>query len=198
VRGGVAGRAPPGTKGGAAGAPYGSAAGGVNGGTAGGGVNSGKPEVGEGGVAVAAAEARSMDSGLDLGPPCTSEARGLGAAGAAGRCAGGTDDARWPELLKGAGSQPSCACGVERERACDADSEAEAPARGEPVTGVVWPVGAGMGITPPQTEQRALTPTVGTLAGSTRKIERQSGQLTFIHPLQSSAHLGKRAAVPVA
>jgi len=34
-----------------------------------------------------------------------------------------------------------------------------------------------MEITPPQTEQRARTPAGGTFAGSTRKIERQSGQL---------------------
>jgi hypothetical protein len=35
-------------------------------------------------------------------------------------------------------------------------------------------------MTPPQTEQRARTPVAGTLAGSTRKMERHSGQVTFI------------------
>ena len=40
------------------------AGGAMNGGTAGGGVNSGSPDVGDGGVAVAATEARSIDSGL--------------------------------------------------------------------------------------------------------------------------------------
>jgi hypothetical protein len=33
---------------------------------------------------------------------------------------------------------------------------------------------------PPHTEQRARTPVAGTLAGSTRNTERQSGQLTVI------------------
>ena len=101
-------------------------------------------------------------------------------------------------LLKGGGSHPSCACGVERELAWEADSEPDVPVRGDPDGGVLWPVGAGMDITPPQTEQRARTPEGGTLAGSTRKIERQSGQLTFIRPLQSSAHRGMRAAAPAA
>jgi len=36
--------------------------------------------------------------------------------------------------------------------------------------------------TPPQTEQRARTPTRGTLSGSTRKTERHSGQDTFTRP----------------
>jgi hypothetical protein len=33
---------------------------------------------------------------------------------------------------------------------------------------------------PPQTEQRARTPVAGTLAGSTRNTDRQSGQETVI------------------
>lgn len=37
-------------------------------------------------------------------------------------------------------------------------------------------------IIPPHTEHRALTPVAGTLAGSTRKTERQSGQDTVIDP----------------
>ena len=36
-----------------------------------------------------------------------------------------------------------------------------------------------MVITPPHTEQRARTMLEGILAGSTRKIERHSGQETF-------------------
>ncbi|HYB41746.1 MAG TPA: hypothetical protein VEL75_08260 [Candidatus Methylomirabilis sp.] len=35
-------------------------------------------------------------------------------------------------------------------------------------------------ITPPQTEQRARMPLIGTLAGSTRKIDPHSGQVTFM------------------
>ncbi len=46
-------------------------------------------------------------------------------------------------------------------------------------------------ITPPHTEQRARTPAAGTFAGSTRKTDRHSGQLTFIAfprcPADSSA-----------
>ena len=51
--------------------------------------------------------------------------------------------------------------------------------------------GAGLleaiGITPPQTAQRARTPPGGTRLGSTRKIERHSGHATFIGPLQPQA-----------
>jgi hypothetical protein len=50
--------------------------------------------------------------------------------------------------------------------------------------GVATPDGAGMVITPLHTEHRARAPDGGTLAGSTRKIERQSGQLTFIRCLR--------------
>src|SRR5687768_16627143 len=39
---------------------------------------------------------------------------------------------------------------------------------------------------PLQTEHRAFTPVGGTFAGSTRKTERQSGQLTFISELPPS------------
>ncbi len=97
-------------------------------------------------------------------------------------------------LLNGAGSQLSAACGVERGREGELDADADVPLWAVPAGGVVWPVGVGMEMTPPQTEQRARTPEGGTFAGSTRKIERQSGQLTFIHFLQSSAHRGRRAA----
>ena len=62
--------------------------------------------------------------------------------------------------------------------------------------GVEMPDGAGIEITPLQTEHRARTPEGGTLAGSTRKMERQSGQLTFIRPLQSCEHRESRATVP--
>ena len=65
----------------------GDGAGGMNGGTAGGGVNSGSPEVGDGGVAVAAAEARSTDSGLGLGAAGISEVLD-GGGGEAGRAEG--------------------------------------------------------------------------------------------------------------
>lgn len=45
------------------------------------------------------------------------------------------------------------------------------------MTGNVPPA---IAITPPHTEQRARTPLAGTLAGSTRKTERQSGHATVI------------------
>jgi len=53
-------------------------------------------------------------------------------------------------------------------------------------------------MTPLQTEQRARTPLGGTLAGSTLKMDRQSGQLTFIHSLRSGVHRESPAAAPVA
>jgi len=61
----------------------------MNGGTAGGGVNSGSPDVGDGGVAVAATEDRSTDSGLGRGAAGTSAVRGGNAGGGdAGRGGG--------------------------------------------------------------------------------------------------------------
>jgi hypothetical protein len=55
-----------------------------------------------------------------------------------------------------------------------------------------------MEMTPLHTEQRARTPEEGTFAGSTRKMERQSGQLTFIHPLRSGVYRETPATAPVA
>ncbi|MCX5762060.1 MAG: hypothetical protein NTW72_11270 [Gemmatimonadetes bacterium] len=43
----------------------------------------------------------------------------------------------------------------------------------------LWTAGAAIEMTPPHTEQRARTPTVGTFEGSTRKTDRQSGHETF-------------------
>jgi hypothetical protein len=71
-------------------------------------------------------------------------------------------------------------------------------ARGDDEVGVLAPLGAGMVMTPLQTEHRARTPLGGTLVGSTRKIERQSGQLTFIHSLRSGEHRVLPAAAPAA
>jgi hypothetical protein len=42
--------------------------------------------------------------------------------------------------------------------------------------------GGAIVITPPHTEQRARTPTVGTFDGSTRKTDRHSGHDTFTSP----------------
>jgi hypothetical protein len=95
-------------------------------------VNSGSPVDGEGGVAVAAAEARSTDSGLGLGAAGTSALGGAGGWGAGGRCMDGTAEARGAEP-NGCGSQPSCACGVERGRAWGAGSGADVFTRGEAV-----------------------------------------------------------------
>jgi len=83
----------------------------MNGGTAGGGVNSGSPEVGEGGVAVAATEPRSTDSGLGLDAAGTSEDLG-GGGGEAGRAAG----VFWAGLENGGGSHASEEAGVDLPR----------------------------------------------------------------------------------
>ncbi|MDQ6689225.1 MAG: hypothetical protein M3Z18_01810 [Gemmatimonadota bacterium] len=82
-RGGVGDREVDGTNGGAAGATKGWADGaekggapaGRNGGRGGGGVNSGSSELGDGGVAVAAAVVRSIDSGLGRGETGASAVR---------------------------------------------------------------------------------------------------------------------------
>jgi hypothetical protein len=127
--------------GGAAGAVKAADAGGVNGDTGGDGdVNSGNPVEADGGVAVAATDARSTDSGLGLGAAWASALGGDWGGGAGGRCMEGTAEARGP-LLNGGGSQPSCPCGVERGRAWEADSEPdvpelEVPTRGAPDAGV--------------------------------------------------------------
>ncbi|HMJ19091.1 MAG TPA: hypothetical protein VK478_11910 [Gemmatimonadaceae bacterium] len=94
ARGGVVERAPLGMNGGAAGVVKACDAGGVKGDTGGEGVNSAIPVEGEGGVAVAAADARSTDSGLGLGAAGISALGGVGGWGAEGRCTDGTAEAR--------------------------------------------------------------------------------------------------------
>src|SRR5688500_12487939 len=76
-------------------------------------------------------------------------------------------------------SHAPCASGVGRGRCCAGFSLAGVT-RGELPDGPPVLVGAGIEIIPLQTEHRAFTPEGGTFAGSTRKTERQSGQLTFI------------------
>ena len=97
-------------------------------------LNSGSPVEGEGGVAVAVTEERSIDSGLGCGAAGAST--GLGwAGGAAGvrwiggatgvlccDCAGVGAGAREAEP-NGGGSQPPWAAGVERDWSRDPDSE---------------------------------------------------------------------------
>lgn len=56
---------------------------------------------------------------------------------------------------------------------------------------------AGTEITPPQIEQRARTPPCGTLAGSTRNTERQSGHETFNVPPPHVAHPTKLERLPL-
>ena len=51
-------------------------------------------------------------------------------------------------------------------------------------------------MTPLHTEHRARTPAGGTFAGSTRKMDRQSGQLTFIRSLRSGVCRELREAAP--
>ena len=119
-RGGVGDREPDGTKGGDAGALKGAAAGadageipaGLNGGRGGGGVNSGISDAGDGGVAVAAAVWRSMDSGLGRGAADVSDVR-----------AGGNPSGPWEveadDDPKIPASQPLDPDGPERGRACE-------------------------------------------------------------------------------
>src|SRR5450759_600392 len=163
------------------------------------GVNSRSPDEGDGGVAVAVTEARPIDSGLGREAAGVSTVRGGGGGGdGAGRCPGGVAGTRCDAEPNGGGSQPPCAAGAERGRSCDPDSRGGVAGRSPPPGGVVWPVGAGMEMTPLHTEHRARTPEGGTLAGSTRNMERQSGQLTFIHSLRSCVHRESPAAVPAA
>ena len=162
---------------------------GVNGGTGGGDANSGRPLAGEGGVAVAVTGPLSVGR-LVRGAAGTSAARGgcgagLCMGGAAGVCRAGAEN--------GGVSQPADAEGGVAGPDCLPRSAGVADGvgvRGAPVVGVAWPVGAGIVITPLQTEHLARTPAGGTFAGSTRKMERQSGQLTFIRSLQSGVHRG--------
>src|SRR2546423_2202770 len=149
----------PGTNGGADGpAPLGARAG-VNPGVAGGELNSGIPPLGDGGVAVAVTGPDSDRWRGIAGDSTVLAGLGGGGAGVYGGAAGAVD---WVE---------GCAGGV--------------AVRGVAAAGVATPLGAGIVMTPLQTEHRARTPLGGTFAGSTRKIERQSGQLTFIHSLRS-------------
>jgi hypothetical protein len=188
--------------GGAAGVGRGPIPDGLNGGwggVCGAGLNSGSPELGEGGVAVAAAVVRSIDSGRGRGAAGTSADHGCcgGAAarGVAGVTGAGDDGAAGvrSDVSPKIAVFQSLFGGVGRGVACAGWFET-GDVRWLPVGGVFCPVGAGIEITPPQTEQRARTPAGGTFAGSTRKIERQSGQLTFIHSLRSfSARVSQEA-----
>jgi hypothetical protein len=146
----------------------GAAAAGLNGGAGGGvngdgprGANSGMDPDGVGGVAVADATGRSAASLRGRDAPEGSTFLGCAAGGGGGAL----------DRLGATGAGARAAGGV--------------AARGAALAGVFEPVGAGIDITPLHTEHRARTPAGGTFAGSTRKIERQSGQLTFIHFLQS-------------
>lgn len=58
------------------------------------------------------------------------------------------------------------------------------------------PFAAPTEITPPHTEHRARTPAAGTFAGSTRKTDRHSGQLTFIAIPRSPADSWARPTDP--
>jgi len=148
----------PGTNGGAEGPDPPGGRDGTNVGAAGGVLNSGSPPLGDGGVAVAV-----IGPDSDRWRGIAGDSPVLAGFGGDGGVKGGAEG-----VLNGA---EGCAGGV--------------AVRGDAATGVVTPLGAGMVITPLQTEHRARTPLGGTLAGSTRKIERQSGQLTFIHFLRS-------------
>lgn len=86
-------------------------------------------------------------------------------AGALGRADAGADAEMAAELSDGVAN-------------ADCTTPADA---GVTMTGSVPPL---IAMIPPHTEQRARTPLAGTLAGSTRKTDRQSGQDTVIvhHP----------------
>ncbi|HKR09890.1 MAG TPA: hypothetical protein VJS39_11915 [Gemmatimonadaceae bacterium] len=138
-------------------------------GVAGGELNSGIPPLGDGGVAVAV-----------IGPD---SGRWRGTAGAS-------------PVLVGFG-EGGGVYGGDAGAENGADGWAGGVAvRGVAAVGVVKPLGAGMVMTPLQTEHRARTPLGGTFAGSTRKIERQSGQLTFIHSLRSCEYRVLPAMAP--
>jgi hypothetical protein len=115
-----------GTNGGAAGAETGGAAGaekggapaGLKGGSGGGGENSGTSDDGDGGVAVAAAVVRSIDSGLGRWAAGVSAVRS-GGGGALERCGTGADGVRAADEPKGVESQPPWVAGVEYGRACE-------------------------------------------------------------------------------
>src|SRR3990170_1475477 len=111
-----------------------------------------------------------------------------GGAAGAGRCGA-------LGVEKGEESHAPCVGGVARGRAW-AGLSVPGEIREVLPEGVLVPVGAGMVMIPLHTEQRARTPVAGTLAGSTRKTERHSGQLTFIHFLPQCAHPGLRATAP--
>ncbi len=62
-------------------------------------------------------------------------------------------------------------------------------------TGATAAIGAAMAMMPPHTEQRARTPTVGTLDGSTRNTDRHSGHETFTTPPPRLPRRARVAAV---
>ena len=166
----------PGTNGGADGAvPDGGRDGTNAGGVADG--YSGIPPVGDGGVAVAVIG--PLSSRRRGGAGISAVRVGLGGAGGA---------------VYGLGAAGGNGCGF----CVDGVAAGGVVERATDDVGVLTPLGAGIVITPLQTEHRARTPFGGTFAGSTRKIERQSGQLTFIHFLRSCEHRVSPAAAPAA
>ena len=134
---------------------------------------------------------------------------GIGAAGAA-RCGSGITGG----IALGAGVGPfgtRAGSDVSRSAAASAalarwaaPTSSSSGDRGAAATGAVFDENsssidepAEIVMTPPHTEQRARTVVEGTFAGSTRKIERHSGQETFTSPpSRPSCRVVRRPAAP--
>jgi hypothetical protein len=123
--------------------------------------------VGSTGVAIEGSTAAGAIGGVSNAPP----ARGASSTAVSISEASAAREAR-PGILgivigSGTGAIGRTAVGGSEGRGAEAGGAAIAP------------VGAAMEITPPQTEHRARTPTVGTFDGSTRNTDRHSGHETF-------------------
>lgn len=179
TKAGVGGRR---VEGGKEGAPNAVLAGGVRRGGENGGI---RPAGGLTGVGVLLAGAAGAEP-----------AEGAGARGAAGSLVGGCAVvAGFCELADGA---PDCgAAGLRPARVAGCSSPLPLADAGTSASGKSSPqlTLADTGITPPHTEQRALTAAPTTLAGSTRNTDRHSGQDTFIHSSTMLMARGARGGV---
>ncbi len=124
-------------------------------------------------MAAAGAGGRAMNAGVSIG------GRAGGAAGAGARTG--------PENLGGCGAAGGAAGAGAAANGANAGrtgAGAGIPAPKPLIAAAAFPPRlepeSPIAITPPHTEHRARTPPNGILAGSTRKIEPHSGQMTFI------------------
>ena len=141
-----------------------------------GGVRRGAAAAGAGGAG-GAAICSVVTAGLPIGRP-------VGAAGGVPHDGVGVDGLATGTAPRTCAGVGLAATGVATAEAALPDAmrgvgEAAAPA---PTKSSSMTPAAPIAMTPPQTEQRARTPACGTLAGSTRKTERHSGQEMFMLP----------------